>query len=291
MEIVDGQRLAGELDARLKDAVAALTRTAGAPFRVVEVAYTDGGFGELYEGVFAESAAYAQSIGVSYDVTKVTSRSSLQAVLTSLSVDNAVQGIRVRGYNLHRGDDWFDPYGVTDPAKDIDCRSVQNMYDLLRGFPAVVHPELGAIFRILGHALPAGIKGKTVALIGSGAAAMDMQSELPFAAAVHRAGADVLCCHDGSGRSEAVRRADIVVSCVGRPGYLDASYVRDGQIIIDLGIQAPDANLAQLHGMAATYADWGCVWLLASRQVYVNLARARLLESPPAQSPDLRWLY
>ena len=44
-------------------------------------------------------------------------------------------------------------------------------------------------------------------------------------------------------------------------------------------------------GIAATYADWDCVWSLASRQVYVNLVRARLLESPPAHSLDLRWLY
>ncbi len=47
----------------------------------------------------------------------------------------------------------------------------------------------------------------------------------------------------------------------------------------------------QLHGVAAIYADWGCVWSLASRQVYVNLVKPRLLESPHAHALDLRWLY
>ena len=37
-------------DVRLKEAVAAIARTAGAPLRVVEVAYTDHGFNALYEG-------------------------------------------------------------------------------------------------------------------------------------------------------------------------------------------------------------------------------------------------
>ncbi len=58
-----------------------------------------------------------------------------------------------------------------------------------------------------------------------------------MAALLLNAGATVTVCHSRTrDLSEKTRRADILVSAVGRPGFITAGMVREGVVAVDVGI-------------------------------------------------------
>ena len=83
-----------------------------------------------------------------------------------------------------------------------------------------------------------GVQGKNVAMVG--------RSRIvgkPLAAMFVNRSATVTVCHSKTrDLKEECRRADIVVAAIGRARMIGADYIRDGAVVIDVGINRVDDN-------------------------------------------------
>lgn len=123
------------------------------------------------------------------------------------------------------------------PSKDVDGFHPENVGHLVAG-NAVLRPCTPAgimeIFRRQGVEL----RGKRAVVIG--------RSEIvgkPIALMLMHADATVTICHSKTRDLPAVaREADVLVVAVGRPGYVDESFVKPGAVVIDVGVNRVDSR-------------------------------------------------
>lgn len=127
-----------------------------------------------------------------------------------------------------------------DPAKDVDCMTDLSMSGVFQGKQLGFPPcTAQAVMEILDHY---GIdpKGKRAVVIGR-----SLVIGRPVAMMLMQRNATVTICHTRTGNmAEIARQADILVAAAGHAGVVTADFMKEGAIIIDVGINvAPDGNL------------------------------------------------
>ena len=138
--------------------------------------------------------------------------------------------------------------------KDVDGFHAENVGRLALRQPGLRPCTPWGVIRLLEEAGEA-FKGRHAVVVGaSNIVGRPMAMELLLK------GATVTVCHRFTANTaEHVRRADILVVAVGKPGVVDAEWIREGATVIDVGIHRdPDGNL---HGdldfdKAAERAEW-----------------------------------
>lgn len=125
------------------------------------------------------------------------------------------------------------------PHKDVDGMTATNVKLLLNGDPAGVVPATtrGILFLLSFYRIS--VASKRVLVVG--------RSKLvgkPTALAMLNHGATVTIAHTGTNNLiEEVRRADIVISAIGVPHFFTKDYFREGQVVIDVGINRLEDKL------------------------------------------------
>ena len=159
--------------------------------------------------------------------------------LRRLNADSSVHGILVQ-LPLPDGLDAHAIAGHIDPDKDVDGLHVLNLGRLLQG-TAYFRPctPLG-ILRLLDD-YGIGLRGKHAVVVG--------RSEIvgkPMALMLIERDATVTVCHSKTLDLGAVTRtADVIVMAAGRPHLLTGDMVKDGAVVIDVGInRLADGRLA-----------------------------------------------
>ena len=137
----------------------------------------------------------------------------------------------------------IDELAITEAIcadKDVDGFHPQNIGKLLLGQRSLVACTPKGILRIMDH-YGISTQGKDVCIVG--------RSNIvgkPMAALLMQKGRDatVTVCHTKTADlKEHVRRADIVIAAVGKVNAITADMVKDGAVVIDVGInRVPDAS-------------------------------------------------
>ena len=122
------------------------------------------------------------------------------------------------------------------PSKDIDCMSYVNMAAVFEGDASGYAPcTPKAVMELLSF-YGIGLSGKKVAVVGR-----SMVVGKPLAMMLLSKNATVTVCHTKThGLADECRSADIVVCCAGRPKLLGAEAIRQGHVIVDVGINMAD---------------------------------------------------
>jgi methylenetetrahydrofolate dehydrogenase (NADP+) / methenyltetrahydrofolate cyclohydrolase len=130
---------------------------------------------------------------------------------------------------------------AVDPAKDVDGFHPLNLGRLASGRPVLVACTPLGVMEILRRSGIA-VEGANAVVIGRS----DIVGR-PMALLLTNANATVTVCHSKTRHlGEVVRRADLVVAAMGRPGYVAADWVAPGATVIDVGInRITDTELAQ----------------------------------------------
>ena len=119
-----------------------------------------------------------------------------------------------------------------DPAKDVDCMTDGSMSGVFTGknvgFPPCT-PQ--ACMEILDH-YGIDCTGKKAVVVGR-----SLVVDKPAAIMLIKKNATVTVCHTRTvDMPSVVREADIVIVAAGRAGVVDDTYLRAGQVVIDVGI-------------------------------------------------------
>ena len=116
------------------------------------------------------------------------------------------------------------------PSKDIDCLTFESQGKLYMGEPEFLPCTPNSVVTLL-KSLNIPLEGKEVVVLG--------RSNIvgkPVAQLLLNENATVTICHSRTkDLKEVTKRADILVVAIGKPKFLDETYVKDGAIVIDVG--------------------------------------------------------
>lgn len=128
-----------------------------------------------------------------------------------------------------------------DPDKDVDCFHARNVGKMLLGEKDGFEPCTPAGIMQLLKRYKIDPEGKHAVIIGrSSIVGKPMMSLLVQKA--EGANATVTVCHSRTqNMPELIRQGDIVIAAIGKPEFLTADMVKDGALVIDVGINRVDA--------------------------------------------------
>ncbi len=169
-----------------------------------------------------------------FDLPATTPQDELFALIDRLNVDPEVHGILVQSpLPAH-----IDEEALVDriaPHKDVDGFQAINIGRLaLRRFGLRPCTPKG-IMTLLGHT-DRPVRGQHAVIVG-----VSNHVGRPLILELLIAGATTTCCHRFTTDLEAhVRRADIVLVAVGKPGLVKGEWIKPGAVVIDVGINRLD---------------------------------------------------
>jgi len=161
----------------------------------------------------------------------------VEALLQDLNADARVSGILLQLPTPAH----IDGPGLTwliDPAKDVDGLTPVSAGLLAKGRPGM-RPctPLGVMELLDRHDVP--LEGAEAVVVGRS----DLVGK-PLAQLLLARHATVTICHSRTrDLPEVCRRADVLVAAVGRPQMVQGDWVKEGAVVIDVGINRTDAGL------------------------------------------------
>lgn len=235
MKLINGKEIAAEVRAELTAECAAFIAKHGyAPGLAVVIVGEDPA-SQIY---VRNKARACEEVGFYSEVHRLpaeTEQAELNDLIDRLNADRRIHGILVQlPLPAH-----LDAEAVTlriDPRKDVDAFHPFNVGRILLGDPIFLPCTPAGVMELLKRS---GIDpaGKRCVVIG--------RSNIvgkPMAMLLLAANGTVTICHSRTvGLAAVTREADILVSAVGRAGFVTADMVKSGAVVIDVGMNR-DAN-------------------------------------------------
>ncbi len=232
--ILDGKSLAEIERNRVKTEVAAF----GKPVKLAVILVGDDGASASY---VASKEKGCRETGIQSLVIRMpadTEEAALLDKIRELNADATVNGILVQ-MPVPDHIDESRVIDAIDPGKDVDCFHPYNFGKLFAG-SAVAEPcTPKGIIRMLDH-YQVDLYGKNAVVLG--------RSNIvgkPAAILLLQKNATVTVCHSKTRNLQAVcREADVLVAAIGKPRFVTADFVKDGAVVVDVGInRVPDTSL------------------------------------------------
>lgn len=127
---------------------------------------------------------------------------------------------------------------AVSPNKDVDCLNPQNIGDVFMGRSRFAPCTPRACMATLAH-YGIELEGKQVVVIGRSNVVGK-----PVSVLLLQKNATVTICHSRTRNlPELLKEADVVVAAVGKPCFVKPEMVKEGVVIVDVGINAVDGKL------------------------------------------------
>lgn len=233
--IVDGKAVAAELRAELATWVAEMTADGTAAPSLAVVLCGDDPASAIY---VRNKGRAAERAGVRFTLHKPPEESTTEEIVSlvrSLDADETIDGILVQ-LPLPRQIDPDVVMACISPEKDADGFHPYNFGRLAEGHPAVVAPgtPLGCMELLRRSGIE--LRGSRAVVVGRSAIV-----GRPVALMLTNADSTVTICHSRTRDLAAIcHEADILVAAIGRPRMIDASFVKPGAFVIDVGTTPQD---------------------------------------------------
>lgn len=168
------------------------------------------------------------------------SQSELEAEIDALNADTSVHGILVQA-PLPPHISETEIFNRVSPDKDVDGFSTTNIGRLAQEFPnAFAACTPAGILELLKRT---GVEtaGKHAVIVGR---SLIVGKPLSLLLSAKSANATVTICHSRTQNlPEITKQADILIAAIGKPHFITADMVKDGAVVIDVGInRIPDSS-------------------------------------------------
>jgi methylenetetrahydrofolate dehydrogenase (NADP+)/methenyltetrahydrofolate cyclohydrolase len=232
-KIIDGKQVAEDMRAELKEEVAKLKKKGIVP-----------GLGVVLVGEDPASKSYVtakeracEELGIYSDDNRLpadTSQQELIALIKRMNVDPKIHGILVQ-LPLPKGLNESEVLLAIDPDKDVDGFHPMNVGKMMVGEKAFLPCTPHGVIQLL---LRSGVttEGANVVIVGRSnivgkpLANMLIQKN-------PKGNATVTVCHTRTkDLAHHTRQADILIAAAGRPNTITADMVKDGVVVIDVGV-------------------------------------------------------
>ena len=172
-----------------------------------------------------------------YEYADGTPQSEIEKTLNDLAADDTVDGILVQ-LPLPKGYDERKLLSLIPDEKDVDGFSPTNLGLLAMNKPRTISCTPFGVMKML-ETTGVKLEGKNAVVIGR-----SNTVGKPMAMLLLNANCTVTVCHSKTENlAEITSKADILVAAIGRPKFVTADMVKDGAIVIDVGINRVDGKL------------------------------------------------
>ena len=233
-----GVPVARQIKAELKERVAKLSAAGIVPGLATVLVGDDPGSHSYVAGKHRDCAEVGiRSIRV--DLPADTTAEQLQAALEELNADPTCTGYIVQlPLPKHLDDNWA--LSLVDPEKDADGLHPVNLGRLVLGIPGALPCTPRGIVALLRH-YGVNLNGAHTVVVGRGTT---VGRPLGLLLTRKSENSTVTLCHTGTrDLASLTRQGDIVVTAAGTPGMLTADMVKEGAVLVDVGITRTDAGL------------------------------------------------
>lgn len=233
-QIIDGKQISKQIKDELKEKVAEL-KEQGIEICLAVIQVGDDPASTVYVGNKKKACEYIGIRSESYELPEETTEEALLDLIGRLNEDDRVNGILVQlPVPNHIDEDKI--IRAISPKKDVDGFHPMSVGALSIGQPGYVSCTPAGVLALIRRS-GFSIEGKECVVIG--------RSNIvgkPMGMLLLRENGTVTICHSKTKNLRDVcKRADILVVAVGKPKMIDASYVKEGAVVIDVGIHR-DAN-------------------------------------------------
>ncbi len=233
--IIDGKLISAQIKDECRERVAAL-KEQGIEVALAVIQVGNDPASSVYVGNKKKACAYIGINSLSYELPEETTQEELLSLIEELNGRRDVNGILVQ-LPLPAHIEESRVLQAIDPKKDVDGFHPQNVGALCIGNPGFVSCTPAGIIQLLKRS-GIEIAGKECVVIG--------RSNIvgkPMALLLLRENGTVTVAHSRTrDLKEVARRADILVVAVGKPKMITADYVKDGAVVIDVGIHRNEQN-------------------------------------------------
>lgn len=233
--IIDGKKFSAKIKDELKEEVSKL-KEQGITGALAVIQVGDDPASSVYVRNKKRACEYIGIDSLSYELPENTSQEDLLKLIGELNGKDEVKGILVQ-LPLPGSIDEDAVIRAIDPAKDVDGFHPVNVGALLIGQKGYVSCTPAGIIQLLKRSgIP--MEGKHCVVVG--------RSNIvgkPMSILMLRENATVTITHSKTRNlPEVCRSADILIVAIGKREFIDASYIKKGAVVIDVGIHRDADN-------------------------------------------------
>lgn len=233
--IIDGKQISKDIKEELKAEVASLAAQ-GRKCCLAVIQVGNDPASSVYVGNKKKACAYVGIESLAYELPEETTEEELLTIIDKLNKDANVHGILCQlPLPKHINEDHV--IKAISPKKDVDGFHPQNVGALVIGEKGFVSCTPAGIIQLLKRS-NIEMDGKHCVVVG--------RSNIvgkPMSLLMLRENTTVTICHSHTKNlKEICKEADILIVAIGKPQFIDKEYVKDGAVVIDVGIHRDENN-------------------------------------------------
>lgn len=234
-QIIDGKAISAQIKEECREKVAAY-KEKGIEIALAVIQVGADPASSVYVRNKKKACEFCGMTSISYELPEETTQEELLTLISKLNADNTVNGILVQ-LPLPGHIDENLVIRMIDPKKDVDGFHPQSVGALCIGQPGFISCTPAGIIQLLKRS-NIEIAGKECVVVG--------RSNIvgkPMALLLLRENGTVTVCHSRTkDLKEVTKRADILIVAIGKPKFITGEYVKEGAVVIDVGIHRREDN-------------------------------------------------
>jgi methylenetetrahydrofolate dehydrogenase (NADP+)/methenyltetrahydrofolate cyclohydrolase len=236
-ELIDGKAIAQQVRAEVRDNVAAWVAAGHDAPGLATVLVGDDPASAIYISGKQKASAEVGIRGFDHRLAADTPHAEVARLLDALNADPAVSGILLQLPTPPQVDGGALAETIL-PGKDVDGLTPISTGLLVKGRPGLRPCTPVGVMELL-RRYEVELEGAQAVVVGRS----DLVGK-PLAALLLAANATVTMCHSRTrDLAEVCRRADVLVAAVGRPGLVRGDWVKEGAVVIDVGVNRTEAGV------------------------------------------------
>ncbi len=236
MKLIDGKVISASVKERVKNEVA-LLKEEGITTGLAVIIVGEDPASKVYVSNKKKACEALGIISEEYALPEDTTQEELLNLIHELNNKDSINGILCQ-LPLPKHLDEQAVINAILPEKDVDAFHPQNVGKIMLGDYDFVPCTPAGIMEMLQYE-NIDVSGKTCVVIGrSNIVGKPMGMLL-----LHKNGTVTICHSRTKDLAEVCKTADILVAAVGRPNFVTADMVKDGAVVIDVGINRVDGKL------------------------------------------------
>ncbi len=234
-QLIDGKKISAEIKDELKEKVRKLKED-GVSVCLAVIQVGNDPASSIYVNNKKKACAYVGIESLAYELPEETTQKELVALIEKLNADSKVNGILVQlPLPGHINADAI--IRTISPDKDVDGFHPESVGRLCIGEEGFVSCTPAGVIQLLKRS-GIEIEGKECVVIG--------RSNIvgkPMSILLLRENGTVTVTHSRTRNlRETAKRADILVAALGKPKFITRDYVKDGAVVIDVGMHRNTEN-------------------------------------------------